>query len=105
MFAPAPGNLDPKALILAGAKAAGLTDLERFKYNEAAFNSAVQGQVMSQEGVMPDVAPGQFPAEQGNVPPIPFNTPGPEPVALGIEPPAMPTLPNVAPPEVRPENF
>ena len=106
VFAPAPGNLDPKALILAGAKAAGLSDLERFKYNESAFNSAVQGQVMSQEGVMPEVPPGQFPPDaQTQPPPIPFNTPGPDPSVLGLSDPAMPTLPNVSPPEVRPQNY
>lgn len=104
VFSPAPGNLDPKALILAGAKAAGLTDLDRFKYSEESFNGAVQGQVMAQEGVMPEVAPGQFPPEQ-QPPDIPFNTPGPDPSTPQLGDLGLPSLPRVGPPQARPANI
>lgn len=101
VFTPAPGNLDPKALILAGAMAAGLTDIERFKYTQDSFTSSVQGQVMSQEGIMPEVPPGQFGGGGG----IPFNTPGPDPAVPGIGGIEAPSIAPVGPPQVRPANF
>lgn len=100
VFAPAPGNLDIKALVLAGARAAGLTDLTRFQYSEETFKSAVQGQVMSQEGVMPEVAmPG---SDQGG--PVPFNTPGPSPMTPQVPEMGMPEISPVGPPQARPAN-
>ena len=91
VFAPAPGNLDPRALIVAGAKASGLTDLERFYYDPTSFQSAVAGQVGAQmPGMVPQV-PAQPPVE---APGIPGTPPGPSP--------ATPALPSVEPPSIEP---
>jgi hypothetical protein len=79
-FVPGPGNIDPRALIIAGAKASGLTDVERYFYDPTTFKSAVAGQV----GLS---MPGMTQAPVGA-------PPGPAP--------ATPTLPDLAPPGIEP---
>lgn len=104
VFTPAPGNLDPKALIMAGARAAGLKDLERYKYTEDSFNQGVQAEVQGQTGIVPDVEPGQFPPEDGGQG-IPFNTPGPAASDPSVDALPFPQIDSVGPPQVRPMNF
>jgi len=104
VFTPAPGNLDPKALIMAGARAAGLKDLERYKYSEDSFNQGVQAEVQAQTGIVPDVEPGQFPPEDGGQG-IPFNTPGPAASDPSVDALPFPQVDSVGPPQVRPMNF
>jgi hypothetical protein len=91
VFQPAPGNLDPRALIVAGAKASGLNDLERFFYDPTTFQSAVAGQVgVAMPGMVPQV--GAPPAVEPPV--MPGAAPGPAP--------ATPTLPDIGPPAIEP---
>jgi len=97
VFAPAPGNLDPRQLIFAAAKASGV-DPDRFQYTDQTAANGVQGSVSAQTGIIPSV---------GGVPPTmgaPVQAPGPTPAV-----PAMPqlptlTLPSATPPATRPGN-
>ena len=103
VFQPAPGNLDPKALIIAGAKASGLNDLERFFYDPTSFQSAVSSQVsMAMPGMTPMVPPPPAPGVQP--PSVPGNQPGPAPAMPELPELGMPSLPPIAPTQPRPES-
>lgn len=101
VFMPAPGNLDPRALIMAAARAAGLTDLERFHYqDQAQMAGPVSGQVQLQTGVTPTGVLGLPGAG------VPFNTPGPSPTGPGASfDPPIPTLDSVLASQPRPESI
>lgn len=94
VFAPAPGNLDPRQLIFAGAKASGV-DPERFKYTDQTIANGIQGGVSAQTGVVPNV---------GGVPPMgaPTQAPGPTPALPAMPAPLQIEPPSVEPPQVRP---
>lgn len=87
VFAPAPGNLNPRRLIFAAAKAAGVS-IENFKYRPQDIPAA---------GGPPGLAP--TPTGVTGAPP------GPKPA----EPPApevgAPALPSAEPPAIRPGNM
>ena len=94
IFAPAPGNIDPRQLVFAGAKAAGV-DVSQFTYDDVGVTTGVQGAVSAATGgIVPDVPP-----QGGGMPPGPM--------------PAMPAVPElsvppglpVGPPQIRPSNF
>lgn len=103
VFQPAPGNLDPRALIVAGAKASGLNDLERFFYDPTTFQSAVAGQVSAQmPGMTPQIPPPGPPVQP---PAMPGNTPGPAPSSPTLPPIEPPTVAPLAPSQPRPESI
>lgn len=100
VFAPAPGNIDPRSLIVAGAKASGLNDLERFYYDPATFQSAVAGQVGSQmPGMVPTVEPPLPVQPPGGAPP------GPAPATPSLPDVGAPTIEPLAPTQPRPESI
>jgi hypothetical protein len=98
VFTPAPGNIDPRALIIAGAKASGLTDLERFYYDPTSFQSAVAGTVGAQ---MPGMVP-QVPPPAGVQPPLPGNQPGPAPATPSVPSVDIPAVDPIGPSQPRP---
>jgi hypothetical protein len=87
VFEPAPGNLDPRKLIFAGAKASGV-NIENFKYTPQDIPQAPQ---MTPNGVNPQQSAGQ--------------PPGPAPAA--IKPPTLPSisLDSAAPTQPRPNQL
>jgi len=94
IFAPAPGNIDPRQLVYAGARASGL-DPERFKYDDVTAGQGVQGTVSAQAGVIP-APPAGMGAPQA---------PGPAPAAPVLPDLGQLDLGNSAvPPAVRPAN-
>lgn len=103
VFAPAPGNLDPRQLIYAAAKASGVNP-ERFQYTPESLGQGVQGIVSNQAGVIPQFGGAAQPPQVPQAP-IGAGTPGPAPATPSIEIPRFPGLPSAAPPEVRPTNF
>jgi hypothetical protein len=109
-FTPQPGNLDPKRLLMGGAKAAGL-QVENFIYDKSDIPPAPPG-IPGAPGVPPGVGPAPLP---GSPPPgtapinpgatgIPQN-PGPKPTLPQLAPPAAPVLPPVAPTQIRPQHL
>jgi hypothetical protein len=87
LFVPSPGNIDPRQLVLAGARSAGLKNVDRFLYNDASIATAQMGQAAASTGVAP----------QGVIPPQPVGgqqAPGPAPAA--------PTLPDLGPTDIAP---
>ena len=90
-FAPGPGNIDPRQLILEGARAAGLQNIERFFYSPTGVQSGVQGQVSAATGGQISAAPGGQP-------------PGPPPATPQLPDVALPSYPSALPPEARPQN-
>lgn len=102
VFQPAPGNLDPRALIVAGAKASGLNDLERFYYDPTTFQSAVAGQVgVAMPGMVPQI--GAPPSVQP--PAMPGTPPGPAPATPGLPAVEPPSVAPIAPTQPRPESI
>lgn len=107
VFAPAPGNLDPRKLIFAAAKASGINP-EAFRYDQNGMAGAAQGAVSSQMGVVPEFGGQATPAAD----PAPLSSgpggvaaPGPSPAT-----PAMPALdplsmPGATPPQIRPSTL
>lgn len=86
IFAPAPGNLDPRLLLYAGAKAAGL-DVEGFTYDSRQFQGG--------PGAGAPPGAGGPPGPQGALPPVQLPA---GPTAAPGQPgpkPNLPTLPNV----------
>lgn len=96
IFAPAPGNLDPRALLYAAAKASGVNP-ENFTYDMQGMAGAAQGAVSQQMGVVPDFG-GQAPGPQ------PAAAPGPQPATPTLPSLEAPTIPSAAPPQARPGN-
>jgi hypothetical protein len=104
VFVPAPGNIDPRALILAGAKASGL-NIENFQYQADALPSptapgpmapppgATQPPSAPATPLLPDLA-----NLLGTAAPDTGRGPGRPPL------PDMTSLPSAAPPQVRPQN-
>lgn len=94
VFMPAPGNLDPRKLIYAGAKAAGVS-VENFKYTP---NDIPQSGGGPPTGGGPPGPPGVAPI--GVKPPS--APPGPTPSEIG--PPTLPpvSMPTALPPQARP---
>ncbi len=104
LFTPAPGNLDPRQLVFAAAKASGLNP-ENFYYTPESIAQMVSGQVQSQTGIMPEVQPGGGPPPEAVAPQPTAERPGPAPAV-----PSLPTLegvglPSAAPPQIRPGNM
>jgi hypothetical protein len=104
LFVPAPGNLDPRQIVFAAAKASDLNP-ENFYYTPESIAELVAAQVQNQAGVLPQVQPGGGPPPEAVAPQPMAQPPGPAP--------AVPTLPNVsdigmptaAPPQIRPGNM
>jgi hypothetical protein len=90
IFTPAPGNLDPRKLVMAAAKASGLT-VENFCYSADAIPQPGPGGPPPPGAPPgpPGAPPGPPAGMQGPAPGLP--TPGPKP--------GIPSLPNMAPPE------
>lgn len=101
-FQPAPGNIDARALILAGAKAAGL-QIENFQFTQdsAADEAAATAPPAGPEGAPP---PPQESAPPSGALPDLIGTP---PANQGPGRPPIPTmteLPSASPVQVRPQN-
>lgn len=92
MFAPGEGNLDPRDLIYAAAKASGL-NVERFFYDSRTANVAA-GQASPMQGEAPMPTPGGMPQQPGPAPAVP-SFPIPEPA----------TIPSLGPSQPRPQTF
>jgi hypothetical protein len=90
VFAPAPGNLNPRRLIFAAAKAAGV-NIENFKYRPQDIPSITP--------------PPGAPSPVGGAPGGPGGPPGPSPAQL--TPPEAPglSMASAAPPQTRPGNL
>ena len=112
-FTPEPGNINPKKLLLVGAKASGL-QIENFIYDKATLpppppmpppGAPVPG------GPGPGPGPGGPGAPVASLPPVmpagapgmPQN-PGPKPALPALTPLAAPVLPPIAPVQPRPGN-
>ncbi len=107
-FAPAPGNLDPKKLLLAGAKVSGL-NVENFLFDKNSTPPpgppGMPPGPPGPPGAAPG-APGPIPGPPGLPPgpPGPPMAPGPKPVLPLLNPLTAPVLPPVGPPQPRPGN-
>lgn len=96
IFVPAPGNIDPRALVFAGAKASGLS-IENFLYDPATLAQAA--------GAPPPAPPAGGPLpDMGNPGAAPQN-PGPAPMMPATPELAPITLPSASAPEIRPGNY
>ncbi len=95
VFMPAPGNLDPRKLLFAGAKASGL-NIENFIYDSDQAAAAAG----------PPPMPGAPPAGPGGPPPAGPAPQPPGPAPSNIAPPGLapPGLPSASPLQVRPAN-
>jgi len=100
IFSPAPGNLDPKKLIIAAAKASGLNP-ESFRYDAQGIGGAAVGAVSAQMGVVPQYG-GPAAPEAPQAPPVGPGTPGPAPMVPSLPEMALNPLPSAAPPQIRP---
>lgn len=96
MFVPAPGNLDPRKLIFAAAKASGM-NVENFRYDPQSI--PVGPSPMPMGGGPPAGPVGMIP------PPASVGAPGPKPAEPAA--PALPpvSLPSAAPPQIRPSQI
>lgn len=107
VFAPVPGNIDPKKLLLVGAKASGL-NIENFLYDKASLPPAPPAMPPGMPPTAPPVpgAPGNPPpvasAPPAPAPGIPMN-PGPKPALPTLAPLAAPVLPPIGPTQPRPQ--
>jgi hypothetical protein len=90
IFAPAPGNLDPRKLVFGAAKASGI-DLDNFQYPAASLPAPYQPGGAAGPPVAPAGPPG-MPSPAG-----PGQPPGPAP-----ENPAAPALPQIKLPALGP---
>ena len=107
IFTPGKGNLDPRALVIAGAKASGIKNIDRFYYDPTSFQAGVGGQVSA---AMPEMTP-QAPPEVA--PPSPVqppeglagNQPGPAPETPALPPIEPASLLSLAPSQPRPESI
>ncbi len=95
-FAPAPGNLDPRKILFATAKASGV-DTDRFVYDDMSGGQAVQGMVSAQTGIIPQVGPMGAPGMP--------QPPGPSPAVPTLPTVDLPALASAGPPEIRPGNL
>ena len=105
VFQPAPGNLDPRLLIFAAAKASGVS-VENFVYTPDQLAAAQGGAPGGPPGGTP-AGPAGSPAMAGApVPPVQPAAQPPGPTPQGITPPELPalTLPRVATPQPKPSN-
>ena len=106
VFQPAPGNLDPRLLIFAAAKASGV-NVENFVYTPDQLAAAAGGAPGGPPGGTPAGGPPGSPAVPGGaLPPVQpaAQNPGPAPQSLPApELPAL-TLPRVATPQPKPSN-
>lgn len=95
MFTPAPGNINPRKLLLVGAKVSGL-NVENFTYDKASLPAgpASPGNAPMPPATLPPVSPAP------NIP----GAPGPKPAVPALPEISAPTLPSVEPPQVRPGN-
>jgi hypothetical protein len=99
IFAPAPGNLDPRLLVFAAAKASGINP-ENFTYSPEGLAGAVQGGVSLQTGIVPQFGgPSTPPAGAAGT------EPGPSPAAPTIASLTPPEMPSAQPPQVRPQTL
>jgi hypothetical protein len=105
VFQPAPGNLDPRLLIFAAAKASGVS-VENFVYTPDQLQAAQGGAPGGPPGGVP-AGPAGSPAMAGAPTPPPqpaAQAPGPTP--QGLSAPTLPALsiPNVSAPQPKPSN-
>lgn len=105
MFAPAPGNIDPKKVVMAAIKASGLKP-DAYKFDDAGMASAAQGAVSAQLGVTPEWG-GQA-GNQPAAPPAPPTgpgVPGPSPSMPAFAPIILDPYASAAPSEIRPASL
>jgi hypothetical protein len=105
VFQPAPGNLDPRLLIFAAAKASGVS-VENFVYTPDQLAAAQGGAPGGPPGGTP-AGPAGSPAMAGApTPPVQPAAQAPGPAPQGISAPELPplTLPRVAAPQPKPSN-
>lgn len=104
VFAPAPGNIDPKKLLLVGAKVSGLS-IENFAYDASDIPAPPANPV---NGPIPPGNPVNGPMPPAAAaPPLPPQipqTPGPKPAVPVLPPVAAPALAPVQNPQPRPTN-
>lgn len=103
-FEPKPGNLNPKRIILDGAKATGL-NVESYTYTAqdvAAMAPPAPPGMPPGPGGPPGALPQQMlpPVQPPGMP----QSPGPAPATPALPPVIPPVLENVAPPQARPTN-
>jgi hypothetical protein len=105
-FAPAPGNINPKKLLMLGAKASGL-QIENFLYDKATLpptpppGATPNGPPGGPPPIGAPTLPGAAPAAPAGPPGIPQN-PGPQPALPTLSPLAAPVLPPIGPTQPRP---
>lgn len=108
-FTPQPGNINPKKLLLAGAKASGL-QIENFIYDKAEIPPPPAGPpgIPGAPGVPPNTGPAPIP---GSPPPSPApvapgipQNPGPKPTLPALGPLSAPVLAPIAATQPRPGN-
>jgi hypothetical protein len=108
IFQPGKWNLDPRALVMAGAKASGLKNLDRFFYDPSSFQAGVGGQVSAaMPGMVPQEPPQVAPPAAPIQPPegLAGNTPGPAPAQPELPPIEPANILPLAPTQPRPENI
>lgn len=93
VYQPAPGNLDPKKLLLSAARLGGLTNLEQYQYSADSAESQLNGMAAAETGQLPASGATPFGA---------FGRPGPSPADPSIPSAGMPSIPSAAPPQPRP---
>jgi hypothetical protein len=95
-FTPAPGNINPRKLLLVGAKVSGL-NIENFTYDKSSLPPGPG-----------DAPPGAPPLPPPALPPVTLpgmpSNPGPKPAVPSLPPLSAPDLTPVAEPQPRPGN-
>lgn len=93
-FTPQPGNINPRKLLLVGAKVSGL-NIENFTYDKSSLPPG-PGDIPPAPGLTPTLPPVNLPGIPGN--------PGPKPAMPSLPELSAPDLVPVAPPQPRPGN-
>jgi hypothetical protein len=101
-FTPAPGNIDPKKLLLIGAKKSGL-NIENFLFDKNSLPAPPPPGAPPPGAPPPGAPPPGAPPPGAPPPGIPMN-PGPAPALPALAPLAAPVLPPIAAPQPRPNN-
>ena len=117
-FTPEPGNINPKKLLLVGAKASGL-QIENFLYDKGSLPPVPPAMPPGVPPAMPPGVPPAMPAASGAppvgfppAPPVGFppappaipQNPGPKPALPTLAPLAPAVLPPIGPTQPRPGN-
>lgn len=109
LFTPAPGNLNPRHLLLEGAKASGLK-VENFTYTQAEIDAqappppppTLPGNQPPDPSAPPGAPPLMLPPTGPSGPTA--QPPGPAPATPTLPPVTPPSLPTVSAPQARPSN-